>query len=175
MILAMIVTGALWFMFGYLAPPQYRIPLWEFALIQLFFALLIVLEVRQLIKSVRERGKYIKDFILYKDYVWFTTVKGDEVTIPIEEFNPCVTDYAPPLSSYPYRVNVNPNSVRVGQPWNYQYYPGRVWLKISHDDEDYILHIDTEQCRRLNTVLSTDYNKPRLTGVVGGSSRTWVS
>ncbi|WP_054856761.1 hypothetical protein [Vulcanisaeta sp. JCM 16159] len=66
MVLAMIVTGALWFMFGYLAPLQYHIPLWEFVLIQLFFALFIVLEVWQLIKSVRERGKYIKDFILYK-------------------------------------------------------------------------------------------------------------
>ncbi|WP_054842883.1 hypothetical protein [Vulcanisaeta distributa] len=163
MVLAMIVTGALWFMFGYLAPLQYRIPLWEFVLIQLFFALFIVLEVWQLIKSIRERGKYIKDFILYRDYVWFTTKSGKEVTIPIEEFNPpCVVDYAPSVSSYPYRVSVSPGSIRVGQPWNYYYFPGRVWLKISHYGEDYILHIDTEQCRKLNTVLSTDYNKPRI-------------
>ncbi|WP_054856762.1 hypothetical protein [Vulcanisaeta sp. JCM 16159] len=77
-------------------------------------------------------------------------MKGDEVTIPIEDFNPCVTDYAPPYRTQPGRYSVG------------TYYPGRVWLKISHYGEDYILHIDTEQCRKLNTVLSTDYNKPKI-------------
>ncbi|WP_054853715.1 hypothetical protein [Vulcanisaeta distributa] len=163
MVLAMAVTSALWYGIGYLLPQRYHVPLWELALIQLFFALFMALEIWELIKNVKERRVYIKDFILYKDYVWFATVKGgDEVTIPIEEFNPCVVKYASPLSSYPYQVNVSSNSVRAGWTWNYQYYPGRVWLKISHYGEDYILHIDTEQCRRLNQVLNIDFGKPRI-------------
>ncbi len=45
MVLAIIVTSALWYGVSYLASLQYHVPLWEFTLIQLFFALFIVLEV----------------------------------------------------------------------------------------------------------------------------------
>ncbi|MGC8543588.1 MAG: hypothetical protein ACP5NQ_06570, partial [Vulcanisaeta sp.] len=141
-IVAIIVTGAMWYMLGYLAPLQYHITLWEFALIQVFFILILVLEIRELIKDIKERSKYIKNFILYKDYAWFVTRNGDEVTIPIEDFNPCVTDYAPPYRTQPGRYTPR------------TYYSGRVWLRISHDGEDYILLIDTEQCRRLNQILN---------------------
>ncbi|GAB6944256.1 hypothetical protein [Vulcanisaeta sp. JCM 14467] len=150
-ILALIIIGLLWYFVGILLPPKYHIPTWEYALIQLFFALMAGLAVWDMVRQVRYNRTYrsIREFALYRDYAWFITTNGEEVTVPIDEFNPCVIEYAPPMQSY-------------GPQYGPAYYPGEVELLINHYGIGYTLVIDTEQCRQLNLVLTRDFGKPRI-------------
>ncbi|WP_054843493.1 hypothetical protein [Vulcanisaeta souniana] len=102
-----------------------------------------------MIRSARENRLYrsIRDFALYRDYAWFITVDGEEVTIPISDLNPCVIKYTPPVR------NLN-------RPW--WYYPGWVELLISYNDVNYTILLSTDQCRQLNQVLMTDFGKSRI-------------
>ena len=91
----------------------------------------------------------IREFALYRNYAWFITTNGEEVTVPIDEFNPCIIEYAPPYQTY-------------GPRYGPMYYPGLVELLINHYGTVYTLVIDTEQCRQLNQVLMTDLGKPGI-------------
>ena len=150
-ILALIIISLLWYFVGILLPLKYNIPTWEYALIQLFFTLIAALAVWDLARQVRSNRMYksIKDFALYRDYAWFVTINGEEVTVPINEFNPCVIDYAPPYRTY-------------GPRYGPVYYPGSVTLLINHYGTGYTLAINTEQCRQLNQILAIDFGKPRI-------------
>ncbi|ADY00264.1 hypothetical protein VMUT_0047 [Vulcanisaeta moutnovskia 768-28] len=139
----------MWFLIGYLLPLKMNASLSVTIGLQLFFGLFFILAIYSLYRDIKRRGKFIKDFALYRDYAWFLTKNDKEVTIPIGEFNPCVVDYAPPVRSY-------------SPQWGSLYFPGKVWIRINHYGEDYILLIDTEQCRRLNQILNTDFGKPRI-------------
>jgi hypothetical protein len=146
------VILAMWFLIGYLLPLKMHASLSVTIGLQLFFGLFLILAIQSLYKDIKRRGRFIKDFALYRDYVWFLTKNDEEMTIPIGEFNPCVIDYTPPI----YQQSFGPSM------WGPRYIPGKVWIRINHYGEDYILLIDTEQCRRLNQILNTDFGKPRI-------------
>lgn len=145
---AIIVIALVWFV-GIVLAIQYKLPNWEYALLNLFFALITAYVIWAMIRSARENRLYrsIRDFALYRDYAWFITVDGEEVTIPISDLNPCVIKYTPPVR------NLN-------RPW--WYYPGWVELLISYNDVNYTILLSTDQCRQLNQVLMTDFGKSRI-------------
>ena len=150
-ILALIIIGLIWYFVGIVLPPRYNIPAWEYALIQVFFVLMAGLVVWDMARQVRYNRAYrsIREFAFYRDYAWFATVDGEEVTISIDEFNPCVINYAPPYRTY-------------GSQYGPVYYPGIVELLINHYGVGYTIVLNTEQCRQLNQVLTTDFGKPRI-------------
>ena len=148
----LIILGVIWYFVGVVLPLKYHVPTWEYALIQLFFALMAGLAVWDMARQVRYNRMYrsIREFALYRDYAWFITTNGEEVTVPIDEFNPCVIEYAPPMQPI------------MPQTQYSTYYPGEVDLLINHYGTGYTLAITAEQCRQLNQVLTIDFGKPRI-------------
>ena len=144
-----IIIGVVWYVTGVVMPMQHNVPVWGFALINLFYALIMVYAIWTLISQVRWGRSYrlVKDFALYRDYAWLLTVGGEEVIIPISDFNPCVISYEPPTTTY-YPV--------------FTHNPGSAVLVITYYGISYAMAFNIDQCKRLNQVLIIDFSKQRI-------------
>ena len=143
---AIIIVGVVWYVTGVVMPMQRNVPVWVFALINLFYALIMVYAIWTLISQVRLSRSYrfVKDFALYRDYAWLLTVDGEEVIIPISSFNPCVISYEPPTTTY-YPV--------------FTHNPGSAVLAVTYYGISYAMAFNIDQCKQLNQVLVTGFGK----------------